>query len=318
MKVCTWADPNLSGAMHRVALALAAHVPEGVTVTPRADDADLVIVHTIGTDVWPVIARLRERGQRYAMMQYCMRSTQEPNTAGWLDYWRGASCVWSYYDLDALIVEDGYRESECPWCGEDLPHVGLGTGATDYPRCWYYAPLGADPDIFYPLIVVGDRFGILTSGYVAESECIAECTQAARRAGRMVFHLGPSLACHGPHVTARLGIRDDELQQAYCQSDFVAGMRRCEGFEMPAVEGLFCGARPIMLDRPHYRAWFNEFAEFVPEVDAETLIEYITDILISGGERGPVTDAEIDAAHKRFNWKTLVTEFWERALGGAA
>ena len=296
MKVCTWADPNLSGAMHRVALALAAHVPEGVTVTPRADDADLVIVHTIGTDVWPVIARLRERGQRYAMMQYCMRSTQEPNTAGWLDYWRGASCVWSYYDLDALMHEDGVIDAMF----EGLP--------------FYVAPLGADPGIFYPQIIVGDRYGILTSGYVAESECVAECTEAARRAERTVFHLGPLLGCHEGHVTVRFGISDDELRMAYCQSDFVAGMRRCEGFEMPAVEGLFCGARPIVLDRPHYRAWFNDFAEFVPEVNTETLTECIADVLIRGGERGPVTDAEIDAARERFNWQTLVSRFWERAL----
>ncbi len=300
MRVCTWADPDLSGAMHRVAQALARYVPAGVKVTPNADSADLVVVHTIGTDVWPVIDRLRERGQRYVMMQYCMRSTQEPNTSHWLDYWRNAECVWSYYDLEAAIAEDGEDVELAARVAEALP--------------FYYAPLGADPEVFFPQIVVGDRYGILTSGYVAESECVGECTEAARRAGLKVFHLGPALDCHGPHVTVRLGIPDDALQRAYCLSDFVAGMRRCEGFEMPAVEGLFCGARPIMLDRSHYRAWFNDFAEFVPEVNPETLTECIADILIRGGERGPVTEQEMVSARVKFNWKTLVTGFWNRAL----
>ncbi len=319
MRVCTWADPTLSGAMRRVDRALADNLPAGHTATNIADQADLVVVHTIGTDVWPVIDRIRERGQRYAIMQYCIRSTQEPDSRKWLDIWRGAEAVWSYYDLDALLVEDGYAEQECPWCGEELPHIGQGTGATDFPRCFFYAPLGADPDVFWPAITTGERYGILSSGYVAESECIAECFEANRRADRRGFHLGPEdsfLAISGPQMDFGLGITDDALRLAYSRSDYVAGLRRCEGFEMPAAEGLLCGARPIMLDAPHYRAWFGEWAEYIPEADPETVTAAITEIL--QGEYRPVTDAEMAAAAERFNWKALAAKFWSRALGDAA
>jgi len=315
MRACVYADPKLSPAMARVAEALQRYAPPELEFTPAAELADLVVLHVIGyPETAAAVEELRARGQRYAIMQYCMRSTQEPNTLNWLDIWRGAEAVWSYYDLDALLVEDGYAEQLCPWCREELPHVGQGTGAIDFPRCFYFAPLGVDLEAFEPLITIGERFAMLTSGYVAESECVAECTQAAARVGRRVFHLGPALECHRniDNVEQRHGITDDELARAYSRCDYVAGMRRCEGFEMPAAEGLCCGARPMMLDRPHYRQWFAPWAVFVPELAPDLLTDSIAAVLAN--DVTPVSLEELEAARKFFDWRPLVAGFWQRAL----
>lgn len=320
--VCVFADPKLSAAMMRVADALAAWAPDDVQITPRAQDAELVVLHVIGhPETVTAVQEIRARGARYAIMQYCLRSTQEPNTGAWLDLWRGAEVVWSYYDLDAAIVEDGYSEQTCPWCDEELPHLGQGTGATDFPRCFYFAPLGVDVATFFPVPTAGERYAILTSGYVAESECVEECTEAAARLGRRTYHLGPHLECHQRlgNADVNIGIYDPELRQAYSRSDFVAGLRRIEGFEMPAAEGLLCGARPIMFDRPHYRQWFEPWAVFVPETDPATLTDELERVMarrwLDGGkDQEPVTLEEMKAARERFNWQPLVEGFWRRAL----
>lgn len=279
--------------MLRVARALETYAPPEISITARAEAADLVVLHTIGTDTWPIAKALLEAGKSYAVMQYCLRSTQAPDTGRWLSFWANAAAVWTYYDLPEAMAEDGIEADGLPF---------------------YHAPLGAEPEIFYPTITALQRYGILTSGYVAESECIAEATEAAARAGRQVFHLGPPMDCHGPHVTQRLGISDGALQAAYARSDYVAGLRRCEGFEMPAAEGLLCGARPLMLDRPHYRAWFEPWATFVPEADYETTTAAIAAVLEEGPR--PLTDEEIEAATERFNWQPLVAGFWRRILEG--
>lgn len=304
MRAFVAADPKLSGAMYRVAQALALWAPDEIDIVPTVELADLVVVHAIGTDVWPVIRDLETAGKQYALMQYCLRTTQEPHAAAWLPYWKRAACVWSYYNLDKALHDDGLVDQMF----DGLP--------------FYYAPLGADPEMFNERLTIGDRYLVLTSGYVAESECIAECWAAAAHLGRRVFHLGPEhefLNLERGHVDFGLGITDDALARAYSRSDYVAGMRRCEGFEMPAAEGLLCGARPIMLDAPHYRAWFEPWAEFVPEVEPEELTEALVDMF--RGDAGAfrfttrsVTESEQAAAAERFNWERLVGEFWARVL----
>ena len=90
---------------------------------------------------------------------------------------------------------------------------------------------------------------------------------------------------------------------------------------MPAAEGLLCGARPLMLDREHYRQWFEPWAEFVPETDPATLTDAIVEIFRSdaGAFRftmRTVTDAERAAAAEVFNWENLVGDFWSLVLEG--
>lgn len=283
--------------MFRVADALAEFSPAEVTIVPNEDLAELVVLHVIGyPETAEAIERLELAGKRYAILQYCLRSTQRPSSRDWCELWKGAALVWSYYNLDEALREDSLSPSYLP-------------------RGFYYAPLGADGATFYPRLTAGERYAILTSGYVAESETVAEATEAAARAGRRVFHLGPALDCHGPHVTQRMGITDEALARVYSSCDYVAALRRCEGFEMPGAEGLLCGAQPICFDRPHYRAWYEPWAEFVPEGDGPT----VTDELEALFRRGPraLTDDDLTAAAERFDWQTLVGGFWQRILEGA-
>lgn len=292
MKVYLEVPGGMSRAMDRVANALALYAPKHVETTQVPSESDLVVVHVIGyPETEKFVGLIRKAGKRYAIMQYCMRTTQRPNTNDWRDIWAGAVCVWSYYDLPQLIREDGGAPVDFNF---------------------YHAPLGVDAWAFYPYDRPTVRnFTILTSGYVAETEGVREAEEAVRRVNGNHFHLGPDLG-FSPLTRRALGISDDELAGVYRSCRFVAGLRRAEGFEMPAAEGLVCGARPVCFDRPHYRRWFEPWAVFIPEGTFEEVVVSLTGLFEHAREAGipPVSFEESRAAAARFDWATLVPAFW--------
>lgn len=293
MKAYVAAPAKLSAAMGRVSRALARYAPKGVEIVKDVNQADVVLLHTIGfPETEENVARLVAAGKQFVIAQYCLRSTQKPKVQDWLPLWQQAEFVWSYYDLCQASREDGV----------DL----LDPTIKDFG--FYYSPLGVDPYMFTPPRSENRPFTILTSGYVAESEGVNECVEATKRLGKSLFHLGPSGVAVGPHVTNGFNISDEELAMRYGQSQFVAGLRRCEGFEMPAAEGLLCGARPVMFDRPHYRAWFEEFAEFVPEKAGAFVVQALERTFAAGAR--PVTPQERLSAVKQFSWDRIAGDFW--------
>jgi D-inositol-3-phosphate glycosyltransferase len=301
LKVYVKAPAGLSRAMTRVADALQEHVGPGFVVVDDANDADVVVLHVIGyPETVERVEQLTAAGKKYAIMQYCMRSTQEPSTLKWLSLWRGAVAVWSYYHLEAM------------W-KDDIGSTALQIEPQQFGVNFYHAPLGADPSVFKPFPAVPRKpdHAIVTTGYIAETEGVWECEEATQALGLKMFHLGPNLGFKA-HVRHREGINDAILAQVYSQYNFVAGLRRVEGFELPAVEGLFCGARPIMFDAPHYRRWFEGLAEFVPEDSHDQVVSSLVNTFLQDPQTTFVTPENIAEAHRRFDWANLVPGFWQK------
>ncbi len=78
----------------------------------------------------------------YAVVQYCLRTTELPDTKDWLEVWAHAKAVWSYYDLsEAIAFDHDYVDSAiCP-----RPRIRH-----------YHKPLGVDLNVFRPADVVRD------------------------------------------------------------------------------------------------------------------------------------------------------------------
>lgn len=150
-----------------------------------------------------------------------------PNTKDWMKMWMGAKVVWSYYDLYQLIEED------------------YGERPRNLPFRFYHAPLGTEFDVFKES-KLGKKFIITagSQGYLSESA--KECVVATKNVKATMFYLGKELN-KGGDIVCKTGITDEELARYYSQSVFVSGLRRKEGFELPALEGLMCGARPVLL-----------------------------------------------------------------------
>jgi len=294
MKV--YVEPHTdSRGILRVRDALVKYAPQEVEFVPEQGQCDLAILHVFGrhTSTGKTIQWLKEHGKRYAMIQYCLRSTMRPATSDWIDMWAGAKLVWSYYDLPAACSMDGM----------------LYGGKRKF--SFYHAPLGVDAGIFYPRHSPFSKFIVATCSQHALSEGVKECVVAAKRLGKTVFHIGHELR-RGPDIVCKSGISDEDLAWFYSQCRYVSGLRRVEGFELPAAEGLLCGARPILYDQPHYRTWYDGLATFIPEESREKVTDHLEALFSSAYT--PVTRDEIEEGKRRFNWQTIITGFWEALL----
>jgi hypothetical protein len=199
--------------------------------------------------------------------------------------------VWSYYPLDA-------------WCAED------GSGPVDFQ--FYHAPLGVDATVFTPPVErePAKPYMVCTSAAQRNQESAAECDEAASACDGIVFQLGPHLDRMKAQVVYAAGIGDAELASYYRRCQWVSGLRRHEGFELPAAEGLLCKARPLLYDQPHYRCWYDGLGEFVREEPHDSVVAQLTELFAKGPR--PVTSEEHADAVRRFYWPYLVKGFWER------
>jgi hypothetical protein len=151
-------------------------------------------------------------------------------------------------------------------------------------------------------------YTVLTSGAQRNQESVAECDEAAAAIDGCVFQLGPTFSMKAETFYGT-GLEDDELARIYQQCQWVSGLRRTEGFELPAAEGLLCGARPLLFDRPHYRCWYEPWGTFVREDSFDIVKRDLIQIFDLGPR--PVTGPEREAAAKLFDWQRICRGFWE-------
>lgn len=293
MKVYLSPPPGNDRAIKRVVTALAVHAPsEQIEFVSDWDKADVYILHVIGrrNATLRKAHQILHSGKQYVVIQYCVRSTLNPKTQDWAELWMNALLVWSYYDLPQLCKDDGMPEIVFPF---------------------YHAPLGVDPS-FYIRDPLPKRYKIMTHGSAWTSESVREVAWACKYIGKGVLHLGPEMGRHW--VTCIKAISDEQLSTYYGICEYVAGLRRTEGFELPAAEGLLCGARPIMYDRPHYRKWFDPWAVFIPETEKGQIIRDLQNQLQYMAI--PPTEDEILAARAFFNWRNIAPPFWHSVYTG--
>lgn len=299
--------PQPSRGLQRIADALTRYLPDGWETTPHIGGADLVILYAIGrrdrlqqlTD-----AINKSKFTKYAIIQVCLRSTMSPDTCNWLPIWEKAVCIWSYYDLIRLTVEDNPATHATD---DDKEFAASLRSRFNF----YHAPLGADAGVFYyrgwkpEYGDYNNRYVIATSGLSRLSESVRECHLAASRVDRYAFHLGPKV----DDAFSVSGISDDELARYYSQCEFVSGLRRKEGFELPAVEGLLCGARPIVFNTPDYHWAYGNHALYIEETDRQGVIDQLVQLFRHGAP--PITPEERELAVARYDWKTIVGGFYE-------
>lgn len=285
--------PNFSSrAVDRVVKALTQYAPPEVQMVESEDEADLIVLHINGrrNSFEKKASKIMDAGKKYAVVQYAIRSTKNPHTRDWHYIWELAELVWSYYDIPLLLKQD-----------DTLNLIDF-----------YHAPLGVDPEVFkITNRSPENRYltGVCGQSYLTEST--REVVMATKEAQGRVFFWGSELH-YIKNVFNLNNISDDILAYYLNQCAYVSGLRRVEGFKLPAIEGLLCGARPIMFDKPHYRQWFDGLAVFIPEGTREDVIQSL--VALFKEPYTPVTKDEIDIAKERFNWQNIVAGFWQKLL----
>lgn len=295
--------PQPSRGLDRIATALRRYAPASIEVLSFPRNADLTVIYAIGRRdaCYRQMDEILKRGKRYAVVQVCLRSTMTPNTQSWMQLWESAAVVWSYYDLREAFFNDGGRANPfSTWVN------------------FYHAPLGVDASVFYPNWNVRKLFTVATSGQSYLSESVRECWLAAKEVEGYVYHVGPRLSQAKNGIVfsqdKKYNRFDDDIQlsASYQQCSFVSGLRRKEGFELPAAEGLLCGARPILFDTPDYRWAYKSWGEYIKETDRQGVVDQLVQLFRQGAR--PVTAHEREEAAHWFNWERICGEFWRRCL----
>lgn len=282
MKVFLKPQGLYSRAMTRVADALAARAPDCVQVVENQEEADLTLLHVIG--------EMESPSYPHIINQYCLH-TAGGSLEYWLERWNKATMVWSYYDLMAY-AQGSYN--------------------------FYFAPLGVDKTFRNSTLGNGRDVGVMTSGYVSapNAEAIEEVVMAADWYDLQHIHLGPDsvegLRCKPPRLKFVHNISDESLAYLYRRTEWVSGLRHVEGFELPALEGLMCGARPLLFDRPDMTQWYEGHGVFIPESSGDELVQYLVDLLAY--RPAPVTLQEREYLAQKFNWGIIAKGFWNRIV----
>jgi hypothetical protein len=279
-------------AINRVRNALKAYAPDHMLFddNPREFDVDLLVMMVNGRNgrTKRRIAKAKTYNADIAIMQISLISTRNPLVEDWMTIWDDAKLIWSYYDLPEIARQQGIEPT--------------------FSDKFYRSPLGADSKVFKPSGAEKEYLAIaVTKGYFAEST--REILTAVNHVGAKAVYVGKHIDELHDGIDQFENITDEELADLYSKSYYVCALRRREGQDLPAAEGLLCGARPVVFDRPDQADWSQSFIT-IPEINEERIISDLIEIF--QGKYNPVTGSEIERAKESFSWRAFAEGFWSR------
>lgn len=281
-------------AITRVRNALKQYAPAGLEFIedPGDFDVDLLVMNINGRcgRTKRRIAKAQSYGAEIFILQISLLSTQNPSVVDWLPVWDVAKMIWSYYDLPQIALDQGVDPTFADKC--------------------YRAPLGADSETFKPSGAEKKYRAItVTRGYLTEST--REIIRAIRQAGGDIAYVGPHMEGldHVHQLHQFENVTDEELVDLYSSSYYVCALRRTEGQDLPAAEGLLCGARPIVFDRPDQADWYGEFSVVIPENGRDKIERSLATVFDTVPEP-EVRQREIERAKDVFSWQKFAEGVW--------
>ena len=280
MKVYAEVLPNTLGrAMYRVNKNIKKYAPDRIEFVDKADDADFQILDAIGKGSLEYI-----RHKNYVVLQHCYVTTETRSLDVWGDFWKNANLVCSYIDLPNLSKFNEFNFLRIPW--------------------------GVDSNLFYRIAGTPKTYDFLTTGYVAETECIEQAVTAIKAEGKSMVHIGGNLHLNG--IKRFENISDEQMRELYNRSRYTLGLRRLEGFELPIIEGTLCNSRGVCIDDPCYSYWYGNLVEYIADGDFDYITNQLRELLNKPYRE--VTEKEIQFVKEKFDWEVIMTKIWKRIL----
>lgn len=294
-EIKVFADVMPSGlgiGIHRIAENIKKYTPNQndsgymITYVDHPSKADIQFVYAIGDGQLEQIIRW---AKPFVLWQICYKTTEKPDI--WKHYWNKDSCLAlvSYYDLEKDFITDKTKDK------------------------YLMTSLGYDPKVFHNNSDKGRErlYDAITFGYVdgESGEVIKDLLKPFPKLVHVGGNIGINQMENEGYVRIE-GIDDGTLSRLYNESRYVGAMRYTEGFELPALEGLACGATPIMFDLDDYKRWFDGYALFV---NRDTLQK---DLLKISREKTKLnkTKDEVQEFLKTRTWEHVMTNYWNFIL----
>mmetsp|Transcript_11850 Transcript_11850/g.26954 ORF Transcript_11850/g.26954 Transcript_11850/m.26954 type:complete len:456 (+) Transcript_11850:70-1437(+) len=107
-------------------------------------------------------------------------------------------------------------------------------------------------------------------------------------------------------------ISEEDLHAELQATKYVSALRKFEGFEIPGIEALFSGARPIIYDFIPGYAWYYKHGVEVTSIHADQLVGQLRDVLLR--EPNPVSSEELSFLRAKFDWNVIVPHMFNTAF----
>jgi glycosyltransferase involved in cell wall biosynthesis len=114
----------------------------------------------------------------------------------------------------------------------------------------------------------------------------------------------------GERVLFTEHLPDDDLRALYSACRVFVYPSLYEGFGLPLLEAMACGAPVVTSDTGSIRETVGDVARLIAPTDVEELARGITALLDDAGERGRRSAAGIQRA-KKFSWERTAAATWE-------
>lgn len=270
LRIYEYTNPAWGTAFKRISKALHDYAPENVKWIDYPGGAQIILVHVVGGGEVPIMEDVLESGRKLLIVQHVVKTG---GTYNWNEYFKQAILSISFHDLHSYYPKDKFNAYSTPW--------------------------GFDPKEFSKLDIPKNR-KVIGTGYVADTECLDKLYTACFNTKNYMFHTGKDFEFgeyykHVPWLTPeQFNIMLNSVQYTSC-------LRDIEGFEMMGVEGLVCGAIPIVPDLSTYR-WYRKHGIFIDM--KKDIVKQLEDILVLTPT--PPNEDELEEVHQKFSWEYIV------------
>lgn len=272
MKVFNFVQDFFGIGIKKVAEKLEKYAPSWIQFTKNRKEADLVFIHSIGLCEFSSMIP----GQDYVVLQYCYK-TAGGSKEEWNEIWKNAVQVISYYDLKNEFL---------------------------FPVNFTHVPLGADATEFFKIFPEYRTKKVFATGHIAETESLDVLWEACKLTDTTMYHTGENFG-YKTNYKFLPYLSLENLNILLNDVEYVSCLRKVEGFELLGIEGLFAGARPIVLDIESYN-WYRNFGYTVRE---EHLLEDLVKVLSQPARS--VSDEELNFLYKKFSWEVICNKIYE-------
>lgn len=270
LKIREVLNPDFGKAFKRISNALHMYSPNWVEWVDGGEDISLI--HVVGGGEYETLQNNPNR----IVVQHCYE-TAYYDVIDWPSEWEKSILTVAFRDL-SLVTNKKFNFCHTPW--------------------------GAEETLFFNTGVEKD-IDVFTTGHIASTENIDNVVGAAIMTGKVVYHTGEDFKYNRAHYKYLPYMSDTQYSAILNRAKYISCLREIEGFELAGVEGLFCGAVPIVPNLPTYD-WYSGFAVKVDMKD--NVLLQVADII----SRDPKTlvNPDMNKAHELFDWKNIVANIF--------
>jgi hypothetical protein len=272
MKIFEFRRNEWGIAFKRISDALHRYAPDWVEWT-NYENCDIMIVHVVGGGEIPAL----EMPKPKVVIQHCY-FTASAHEIDYAKYWAQSIMAVSFHDLRK-------------YTDKDIPYYGM--------------PWGADDNVFCRTNTGNRAIKVIATGHIAETEAIDKVYEAVKQLKQTLYHTGQNFGWDKRFYRYLDYMPDNEFAEVLNGTQYISALRFIEGFELMAIEGLFCGARPIIPDDPTYD-WYREHAYTI--VKDKDIVEQLVEILKDTPR--PMDENERLVIVNKFKWSHLIGDFF--------